>query len=495
MDDEHRHRRADRTPSIASRRVGIVACSAEGAALCYRTISAEGARLLGPHGHPEVSMHAHPFADYVDALDRGDWAGVARLMLASAEKLAAVGADFLICPDNTIHQALPRIEPKSPRPWLHIAEGVAAEASARGFRRLGITGTRWLVESEVYPEKLAVHGLEWVRPESGERAELHRIIMDELVAGVFVPESAAYVQQVIARMKAAGCDAVVLGCTELPLLLDDASSPLPTLDSTRLLARAAVRRAAQILALAVTMLAGVSIGAGASAAAETDGWRADVPCGARLAAPVETALAGCTSSYCVASGGGRICSCLPDDGDSLEMRWEPGTGEPFRWEVELHSLPDASAFRVEQVALGSPPAPSLLVSVRAGQGNGMGIEDWSLRAIQGGSVSEPRSAHDYGLLAFPSHRPGDAECRILATRWIWARGPERGSGLYLYGRWLHLRDGALEPDPTRPIVARRYLYRFERQRLAGLATPVLEPLLWFRAASAKPPPCDDAFCR
>jgi aspartate racemase len=475
--------------------IGIVACSAEGAALCYRTICAEGARLLAPHAHPEVSMHTRPFAEYVDRLDRGDWDGVAGLMLGSAEKLSAIGADFLICPDNTIHEALPRIEPKSPRPWLHIAEVVAAEASARGFRRIGITGTRWLVESEVYPEKLAAHGLEWVRPESGERAEIHRIIMDELVAGVFAPEGVAYLQQVIARMKAAACDAVVLGCTEIPLVLGDANSPLPTLDSTRLLARAAIRRAARILALAVAIVAGVSILGAPSALAAAEGWRADVPCGARLAAPAETPLPGCTSSYCVASGGDRVCSCLPDEGDSLEMRWQPEAGEPFRWQVELHSLPDPSAFHVEQLALGAPPAPSLLVAVRAGQGNGMGVADWSLRAIQGGSVSEPQSAHDYGLLAFPSHRPGDAECRILATRWIWSSGRERGSGLYLYGRWLQLRGGALQPDPTRPIVARRYLYRFEKQRLAGLAMPVLAPLLWFRAATAKPPPCDDAFCR
>lgn len=224
--------------------IGIVGCSAEGAALCYRTLCAEGARLLGPHAHPEVSMHTPSFAEYVDCLDRGDLPGVAELMLASATKLASVGADFLICPDNTIHQAFSYVEPRSPRPWLHIAEVVAAEASARGYRRLGLTGTRWLVDSSVYPEKLAARGLEHVRPSSAERDEIHRIIMDELVYGVFKPEGIAFFQGVIERMKQAeGCDAVVLGCTEIPLIVNDASSPLPTLDSTRLLARAALRRA------------------------------------------------------------------------------------------------------------------------------------------------------------------------------------------------------------------------------------------------------------
>jgi aspartate racemase len=225
--------------------IGIVACSAEGAALCYRTICVEGAQFLGAHNHPEVSMHTTALAEYVKCINRGDWAGVGELMLLSANKLAQIGADFLICPDNTIHQALPFVEPRSPLPWLHIAEVVAAQAVARSFRRLGLTGTRWLVESEVYPEKLSARGLEYVRPNTAEREEINRIIMDELVYGVFKPEAVAYHQRVIERMKADGCDAVVLGCTEIPLLMNDANSPLPTLDSTRLLALAALRRAVQ----------------------------------------------------------------------------------------------------------------------------------------------------------------------------------------------------------------------------------------------------------
>src|SRR5579859_672652 len=216
--------------------IGVVACSAEGASLCYRTICAEGARLLGPHSHPEVSMHTPSLAEYVHWLDRDDWAGVGELMLASARKLATIGADFLICPDNTIHQALPLIVERSPLPWLHIASAVAEEAATRGFRRVGLLGTRWLVTGPVYPS-------EYMRPDTEERAELNRIIMDELVCGVFRPEAVAFHQRVIARMKQAGCDGVVLGCTEIPLIMNDDNSPLPTLDSTRLLARAALRRA------------------------------------------------------------------------------------------------------------------------------------------------------------------------------------------------------------------------------------------------------------
>ncbi len=225
--------------------IGIVACSAEGAALCYRTLCAEGSALLGGHAHPEVSLHSHSLADYVECLDRDDLAGVGRLMLSSADKLARAGADFLICPDNTIHRALGKIEPLSPLPWLHIARVVAVEAAARGWRRIGLAGTRWLVDSEVYPEALAAAGLACVRPQPEERQGIHRIIMNELVRGICKPEAVAYHAQVFARLKAQGCDAVILGCTEIPLIMNDANSPLPTLDSTRLLARAALRSALQ----------------------------------------------------------------------------------------------------------------------------------------------------------------------------------------------------------------------------------------------------------
>jgi aspartate racemase len=226
--------------------IGIVACSAEGAALCYRTICMEGAQFLGPYEHPQVSLHTHSFADYVKHIERDDWDGVGELMLASANKLAMIGADFLICPDNTIHQALAYVEPRSPLPWLHIAAVVVEEAARRGFRRVGLTGTRSLVDSAVYPEKLAPRGLDYVRPSPAERDEINRIIMEELVYGVFRPEAVAYMQRVIEEFKEERCDAVVLGCTEIPLIMNDGNSPLPTLDSTRLLARAALARATRL---------------------------------------------------------------------------------------------------------------------------------------------------------------------------------------------------------------------------------------------------------
>ncbi|SIR68454.1 aspartate racemase [Janthinobacterium sp. TND4EL3] len=225
--------------------IGIVGCSAEGAALCYRTICEEGAHALGAYAHPEVTLHTPSLARYVECLNGGDLAGVAELMLASAHKLAGAGADFLICPDNTIHQAFGLVAPRSPLPWLHIADVVASEAAARGYRRVGLTGTRWLVDSAVYPDRLAARGIDCVRPGEDERSEINRIIMEELVPGVVKADSVARFQAVIAGLREQGCDAVILGCTEIPLIIGDANSPLPTLDSTRLLARAALRRAVE----------------------------------------------------------------------------------------------------------------------------------------------------------------------------------------------------------------------------------------------------------
>jgi aspartate racemase len=226
-----------------AKHIGIVACSAEGAALCYRTICEEGDRQLDGYHHPEVSMHTHSLGDYMDCIHENEWQGVADLMQSSADKLKRAGADFLICPDNTLHLAFEMVAPQSPLPWLHIAGEVAAEARRRGFRKLAITGTRYTMEGPVYPKKLAEQGIACMPPDETERTRINEIIFEELVRGVFADVSRDEFGEIIARMKGEGCDAVVLGCTEIPLLIDDTSSPLPTLDSTRILARAALREA------------------------------------------------------------------------------------------------------------------------------------------------------------------------------------------------------------------------------------------------------------
>ena len=221
--------------------IGIVACSAEGAALCYRTLCKEAPAFMGEHMHPEVSMHTYPLGDYVVHIRSGNWPEVAKLMLSSVKKLAVIGARFAICPDNTIHQAFDLVTVDSPIPWLHIAEAVANEVRSRGFTSLAITGTKYLMTGPVYADVLRRRGIESRIPDEADREQIDRIIFQELVNGIFTKQSRLYFNTVVQKLKDQGCDAVVLGCTEIPLLVDPNDCPLPTLDSTRLLARAALR--------------------------------------------------------------------------------------------------------------------------------------------------------------------------------------------------------------------------------------------------------------
>lgn len=226
-----------------TKHIGIVAGSAEGAALCYRTICLEAPAIMGEHNHPEITMNSLPMAEHMVHIRANDWEAVAKLMAASAHKLAKAGADFAICPDNTYHQSFPYLIPQSPIPWLHIAGAVAEEAQTDGYKRLGILGTKYLTESDVYPGALKEFEIEREIPDEADREKINEIIFKELVNGVFTETSRLYFNEVAEKLKARGCDAVVLGCTEIPLIVRPDDCPLPTLDSTRLLARAALKKA------------------------------------------------------------------------------------------------------------------------------------------------------------------------------------------------------------------------------------------------------------
>ncbi len=226
-----------------AKQIGIVACSAEGAALCYRTICTEGASVMGRHCHPEITMHTYPLSEYMVHIRAGNWEKVGELMVRSAKIVAGAGADFVICPDNTIHQAFDIAVSQSTIPWLHIAEVVAEEAMQSRFTNLGILGTKYLMTGPVYPDVLKKFGIHYQIPKQEQRERIDNIIFAELVIGVFTEESRLYLNQVIEDFERAGCDAVVLGCTEIPLLVDPKDCLLPTLDSTRLLARAALQKA------------------------------------------------------------------------------------------------------------------------------------------------------------------------------------------------------------------------------------------------------------
>lgn len=223
--------------------IGIVGCSAEGAALCYRTICGEAPALMGEHMHPEISMHTHPLAEYMVHIRKGDWENVAALMLSSTLKLSKIGAQFVICPDNTIHEAFATVKAQSPIPWLHIAEAVADKARTENYKQLAILGTKYLMTGPVYPDTLNEFNIAGQIPAETDREQIDQIIFKELVNGVFTEKSRLYFNDIIGKLKDRGCDAAILGCTEIPLLVDPHDCPLPVLDSTRLLARSAIAEA------------------------------------------------------------------------------------------------------------------------------------------------------------------------------------------------------------------------------------------------------------
>jgi aspartate racemase len=223
--------------------IGIVACSAEGAALCSQTICREALATVGKNDHPRITLDSIAMARWIPAFDAGDYAGVARIMLESARLLADAGADFAICPDNSAHLAWDQLQAATPIPWLHIATVLGEEAARRGFRRIGILGTRYTMGGPVYAQALGRLGIATLVPEAEDFAMIDRVIFAELVDGVFSDASRHAYYRAIRRLGERGCDAVALACTEIPLLVRPEESPLPTLDSTRLLARAALAEA------------------------------------------------------------------------------------------------------------------------------------------------------------------------------------------------------------------------------------------------------------
>jgi aspartate racemase len=219
--------------------LGILAHSAEGAALCFRAFCQEGFGELGPHDHPDVTLDCIALARSMLAWDEGDYLSIRATLSVSLQRLAAAGAEFFVCPDNTAHLALELPGDELALPGLHIAEVVADHAARDGRRRVGILGTSYLMDGPVYPRALASRGIAADMPDASDRRIINTIIFDELVNGVFTASSRQEYVRIIEALAARGCDAVALVCTEIPLLVTPDAAPLPTLDSTRLLARAA----------------------------------------------------------------------------------------------------------------------------------------------------------------------------------------------------------------------------------------------------------------
>lgn len=218
--------------------VGILAHSVEGAALCLRSFAQEGSREPGDYEHPDVTLDCISMARSMAAWEAADYAPIRAILAESAVRLARAGADFFICPDNTAHIALEEPGDDLALPGLHIAEIVADHAALNGYRRVGVLGTKYTMNSSLYPRALAARGIQADVPEAEERRIIDEIIFEELVNGIFSDTSRQKYVHIIEQLRERGCDAAALVCTEIPLFITPDISPLPTLDSTRLLARA-----------------------------------------------------------------------------------------------------------------------------------------------------------------------------------------------------------------------------------------------------------------
>jgi aspartate racemase len=226
-----------------TKHIGIVSVTYEGTALCYRSICEEAASVLGEYQHPQMTIHTYPLEDYMRVMSIPDWKGVAELLLGSAEIVARAGADFAISPCNTAHEAFDFMKDRSPIPWLHIAEVVADAAASQGMSKLGILGTRTLMEGNLYGAILSKRSIESMTPNMEQRERINSHIYEELIHGKFEDPTREYFERVVDDLVNRGCDGVVLGCTEIPLILDQQDVEVPLLDSTRLLAKAALNEA------------------------------------------------------------------------------------------------------------------------------------------------------------------------------------------------------------------------------------------------------------
>ena len=223
--------------------IGIVAHSAEGGSLCFITACREGQERLGPHMHPTVVMSAIPMALSMRSWESGDYAEVSRHLADGVRQVADAGADFFVCPDNTAHIVLDQIIDELPIPGLHIADVVCKEAHVRGWNRIGLLGTKWTMTGPVYARVLAQRAMERLIPDEPTRERINEAIFDELCLGVFTEPTTDQFVRAIESLRADGAECVILGCTEIPLIITPENSPLPTLDSTRLLAKYAVLEA------------------------------------------------------------------------------------------------------------------------------------------------------------------------------------------------------------------------------------------------------------
>ena len=228
------------------RTIGLIGgMSWESSAEYYRLINQQVREQLGPLRSAKLLMYSVDFGPVEQAQHAGRWDDAALILVDAAQRLQAGGAECIVLCTNTMHRVAEQIQSAVEVPFLHIADPVAQAAREAGTLKVGLLGTAFSMEQPFLKERLGAQGLEVLVPDAEERQAVHRIIYEELCVGIISAESLRVYQQVIASLMARGAQAVILGCTEIGLLIKPEHSPLPLFDSTELHAQAAVAFALQ----------------------------------------------------------------------------------------------------------------------------------------------------------------------------------------------------------------------------------------------------------
>lgn len=222
--------------------IGIAAVTAEGAAITYKYICSASEQVFGKHTHPEISIHGFSFSEHVNFGPERlrKWQD---LLVRSINKLEATGAQLVICPSNTPHEVYEQVCEKINIPWLNIADEVAKVAEQKQYKKILLLGTQFTFNSAVYPNAFEHLAAEIVIPTDEEQVLVHSMIVDELVSGVVSESARQAMQSLLSKFAQQGVDSVILGCTELPLIIDEALTQLAILDSTQILGDAAIKAA------------------------------------------------------------------------------------------------------------------------------------------------------------------------------------------------------------------------------------------------------------
>ena len=229
-----------------TKQIGIVAVSPEGAALCYQQLFRHAASILSPENHPIVSMHNIPLAHYVHAVRNDDWRLVGTLLRQSADILASNGAEFCFTPDNAVQHSVHLAEVGSPIPWMKMTQAVADRIQTDQRSTIGVIGTKYVTTGSVYQTDLGMRGIKIVRPEDQDAERLDQIIFDELVFGIRNKSSQSEMLEIVNRLADRGCEGIILGCSEAPMMIDDENCPLPIYNASDIMAEDAIRFACGI---------------------------------------------------------------------------------------------------------------------------------------------------------------------------------------------------------------------------------------------------------